>query len=144
VTKPFRILIVEDHSPDVFLVQKALRENHVTFELTRFEDGEQAMLAIQKRGPVTLGMPDLIILDLNLPKIDGMEILREIRKDPSMAKVPIAILTSSGALQDKVEAIASGANRFITKPVDLRSFVGTVGGSIRELLDQSRSLSPAV
>jgi two-component system, chemotaxis family, response regulator Rcp1 len=144
VTRPVQILIVEDHAPDVFLVQKALRENQVTFELTRFEDGEQAMLAIQKRGPVTLGTPDLIILDLNLPKVDGMEILRAIRKDPTMNKVPIAILTSSGTLQDKVEAIASGADRFITKPVDLRSFVGTVGRSIKELIDQGPSMSPAV
>jgi chemotaxis family two-component system response regulator Rcp1 len=142
VTRPVQILIVEDHAPDVFLLQKALRENQVVFELTRFEDGEQAMLAIQKRGPVTLGTPDLIILDLNLPKVDGMEILREIRKDPSMAKIPIAILTSSGALQDKVDAIASGADRFITKPVDLRAFVGTVGRSIRELIDHSQSVSP--
>ena len=141
--KLFQILIVEDHAPDVFLVQKALRENQVAFELTRFEDGEQAMLAIQKRGPVALGTPDLIILDLNLPKVDGMEILREIRKDPSMAKVPIAVLTSSGALQDKVDAIASGADRFITKPVDLRSFVGTVGRSIKELIDPGPSVGPA-
>jgi DNA-binding response OmpR family regulator len=144
VTKPIKILIVEDHAPDVFLVQKALRENQVTFELTRFEDGEQAMLAIQKRGPVTLGTPDLIILDLNLPKVDGMEILRALRNDPDMAKVPIAILTSSGTLQDKVDAIASGADRFITKPVDLRSFVGTVGRSIRELIEQGQSMSPVV
>jgi len=141
--KLFQILIVEDHAPDVFLVQKALRENQVAFELTRFEDGEQAMLAIQKRGPAALGTPDLIILDLNLPKVDGMEILREIRKDPSMAKVPIAVLTSSGALQDKVDAIASGADRFITKPVDLRSFVGTVGRSIKELIDPGPSVGPA-
>jgi DNA-binding response OmpR family regulator len=72
-----------------------------------------------------------------------MEILREIRKDPSMAKVPIAVLTSSGALQDKVDAIASGADRFITKPVDLRSFVGTVGRSIKELIDYGQSMSRA-
>jgi chemotaxis family two-component system response regulator Rcp1 len=143
VTKTIQILIVEDHAPDVYLVQKALRENQVAFELTRFEDGEQAMQAIRKRGPVTLGTPDLIILDLNLPKIDGMEILREIRKDPRMAKVPIAVLTSSGALQDKVDAIASGADRFITKPVDLRAFVGTVGRSIKELIEYGQSMTRA-
>jgi DNA-binding response OmpR family regulator len=64
--------------------------------------------------------------------------LRAIRKEPGMAKVPIAVLTSSGALQDKVDAIASGADRFITKPVSLQSFVRTVGGSIKELIDQSQ------
>jgi DNA-binding response OmpR family regulator len=137
MTKPVRILIVEDHAPDVFLVQRALRENQVEFELTRFEDGEQALLAIQNRGSAPLEIPDLVILDLNVPKIDGMEILRAIRQDPAMAKVPIAVLTSSGALQDKVDAITSGADRFITKPVDLRSFVGTVGRSIKELIDKT-------
>lgn len=144
MTKPVRILIVEDYAPDVFLFQKALQENHVEFELTRFEDGERAMQALQKRGPDALEIPDLIILDLNVPKIDGMDILRAIRKDPTMVKVPIAILTSSGALQDKVEAIASGADRFITKPVELRSFVVTVGRSVKELLDKGRSMSHAV
>jgi DNA-binding response OmpR family regulator len=135
---------VEDNAPDVFLFQKALHENQVEFELTRFEDGEQAMQALQRRGPDALEIPDLIILDLNVPKIDGMDVLRAIRKDPTMAKVPIAILTSSGALQDKVEAIASGADRFITKPVDLRSFVVTVGRSVKELIDKGRSMSHAV
>ena len=144
MTRPVRILIVEDYAPDVFLFQKALHENHVEFELTRFEDGEQAMQALQKRAPDALEIPDLIVLDLNVPKIDGMDVLRAIRKDPTMAKVPIAILTSSGALQDKVEAIASGADRFITKPVDLRSFVVTVGRSVKELIDKGRSMSHAV
>ena len=133
MTMPVRILVVEDSAPDVFLLQKALRENQVEFELTRFEDGEQALRALQ-----TLEMPELIILDLNVPKINGMDLLRAIRKEPGMAKVPIAVLTSSGALQDKVDAIASGADRFITKPVSLQSFVRTVGGSIKELIDQSQ------
>lgn len=139
MTKPVRILIVEDHAPDVYLVQRALRANQVEFEMTRFEDGQQALEAIWKQEPPPFEIPDLVILDLNVPKIDGMEILRAIRKDPAMAKVPIAILTSSGALQDKVDAMASGADRFITKPVDLKSFVGTVGGSIKELIDKGRS-----
>ena len=144
MTEPVRILIVEDHTPDVFLIQRALRQSQVEFELIRFEDGEQAMQAIRKPGLALLRIPDLVILDLNLPKVDGLEILRAIRKEPSLARVPVAVLTSSGALQDKVAAIASGANRFITKPVDLQSFVGTVGRSIKELLDDRLSMSPAV
>ena len=144
MTRPVRILIVEDYAPDVFLFQKALQENHVEFELTRFEDGEQAMQALQKRGPDALEIPDLIVLDLNVPKIDGMDVLRAIRKDPTLAKVPIAVLTSSGSLQDKVDAISSGADRFITKPVELRSFVATVGRSVKELIDKGRSMSQAV
>jgi DNA-binding response OmpR family regulator len=143
LTRPVRIFMLEDHTPDVFLVQKALRENQVRFQLNRFEDGERAMQALQSRGAGALETPDLFILDLNVPKVDGMDVLRAIRKDPAMAEVPIAVLTSSRALQDKVEAMALGANRFITKPADLQSFVRIVGGSIRELLDRPGSRSNA-
>src|ERR1022692_3976934 len=129
--KPVRIFIVEDHTPDVYLVEKALRENMVTFELTRFEDGEQALEDFRQWNHDTA--PDLIILDLNVPKIDGMDILRAIRNDPSGIRVPIAILTSSRAQQDKIDAMALGADRFITKPLNLRSFVGIVGSSLKEL-----------
>jgi DNA-binding NarL/FixJ family response regulator len=68
---PVRIFIVEDHAPDVYLVQKALRENQVEFQLTRFDDGEQVLRALQKPESGALEVPDLIILDLNVPKIDG-------------------------------------------------------------------------
>lgn len=131
MTGPVRIFMVEDHGPDVFLVRKALRDNQVEFHLTRFEDGEQAVNALLK----LVELPDLFILDLNVPKIDGLELLRRIRNDPAMAAVPIAVLTSSRTAQDKLEALALGANRFITKPTDLPSFVRIVGGSIKELLN---------
>lgn len=126
----------------MFLVQKALRDNQVEFQLTRFDDGEQVLRALQKQEPGA-EPPDLIILDLNVPKIDGMDILRTIRKDPALADVPIAILTSSRSAQDRVDAMALGADRFITKPADLRSFVGIVGGSIKELLNQPGPRSSA-
>jgi DNA-binding response OmpR family regulator len=136
-TKPVRIFIVEDHTPDVYLVERALRENDVAFELIRFEDGEQALEDFRLWGPDTA--PDLIILDLNVPKIDGMDILRAIRKDPSRTRIPIAVLTSSRAPQDKIDSMALGADRFITKPLDLHTFVGIVGTSIKELIDQRKS-----
>jgi len=136
-TRPVRITLVEDHAPDVFLVQKALRDNQVDFQLTRFEDGEQALRELRRRDPGAPEIPDVLILDLNVPKIDGIGMLRAIRKDPALAKIPIAILTSSRAPQDKVDAISSGADRFITKPVDLQSFVRIVGGNIRALIEES-------
>jgi DNA-binding response OmpR family regulator len=80
-----------------------------------------------------------VILDLNVPKIDGMEVLRAIRSDPSGTKIPIAILTSSRSLRDKVDAMALGADRFITKPFDLHSFVGIVGASIKELIAEKKA-----
>ncbi len=132
-----KIFIVEDHTPDVFLVEKALREHNVAFELTRFEDGEQALEDFRQWKPDTA--PDLVILDLNVPKIDGMDILRAIRSNPSGTGIPIAILTSSRAARDKVDALALGADRFITKPFDLRSFVGIVGASIKELIAEKKA-----
>jgi len=141
-TRHVRIVLVEDHAPDVFLVQKALRDNKVDFQLTRFEDGEQALRELGKRGPGAPELPDVVILDLNVPKIDGMGMLRAIRKDPVLTGVPIAILTSSRAPQDKIDAISSGADRFITKPVDLQSFVRIVGGSIRELIEEREEARP--
>src|SRR2546423_11239232 len=110
MTGPAKIFMVEDHAPDVFLFRKALRDNQVEFHLTRFENGEQAVQALLRLDE----LPDLFILDLNVPKIDGLDLLRLIRKDPSMASVPIAILTSSRADQDKQDAMALGANCFIT------------------------------
>ena len=135
--RPIRIVLVEDHAPDVFLVQKALRDNHLDFQLTRFEDGEQALLQLGKAGPDDL--PDIIVLDLNVPKIDGLAMLRAIRTDPALAKVPIAILTSSLSAQDGKEALSSGADRFITKPVELQSFVRIVGGSLKGLIEERQA-----
>jgi two-component system, chemotaxis family, response regulator Rcp1 len=131
-----RIVLVEDHAPDVFLVQKALRDNNLDFQLTRYEDGEEALRELSKRGPDALEIPDVVILDLNVPKIDGMGILRAIRTNPVLGRVPIAVLTSSRAANDRLDAIASGADLFITKPIDLQSFVRIVGGNIKELIEE--------
>ena len=134
--KRVRIILIEDHAPDVYLLQAALRKSQVEFDLIRFEDGELALLALRKQGPDALELPDLVILDLNVPRIDGMDVLRAIRKDPAMAKVPVAILTSSPAPKDKMDAMEAGADRFITKPGDLKSFVAIVGGSIKGLIEE--------
>jgi len=136
VARKVRIFLIEDHEPDVFLLQKALRDSQVEFELVRFEDGEQALCELQKLGTQAIEPPDLVILDLNVPRIDGMDVLRTIRKDPAMAQLPVAILTSSLVPKDRMDAMASGADRFITKPVDLKSFVAIVGGSIKGLIEE--------
>ena len=136
MTKRVRIFLVEDHAPDVYLLQKALRDSQVEFDLIRFEDGEQALYELRNQGPDAIEPPDLVILDLNVPRIDGMDVLRTIRKDPALAKLPVAILTSSLVPKDRMDAMASGADRFITKPVDLTSFVAIVGGSIKGLIEE--------
>jgi DNA-binding response OmpR family regulator len=137
LTKRVRIFLVEDHAPDVFLLKKALRDSQVDCDLIHFEDGEQALCELSKLGSNAIEPPDLVILDLNVPRIDGMGVLRAIRNDPAMAKLPVAILTSSLVPKDRMDAMASGADRFITKPVNLRSFVSIVGETIKGLIEET-------
>ena len=126
-----RVLVVDDEPAVRRALERALHLEHHDVSLA--EDGEQALRELGK-----VEMPDVVILDLNVPKIDGLGMLRAIRKDPTLAGVPIAILTSSRAPQDRMDAISSGADRFITKPVDLQSFVRIVGGGIRELIEEKK------
>jgi len=126
-----RVLIVEDHAPDVYLVKEALRASGVPFELTQIDDGNAARLYLID---ATAGVPDLIFLDINLPKADGLEILRMIRTWPHLAQVPVAILTSSSSPEDKAKAYRLGANLYITKPVGLSEFLATIGGAAKQLL----------
>lgn len=127
-----RVLIVEDHAPDVYLVKEALRASGVPFELTQINDGNAARVyLVDATGG---GIPDLIFLDINLPKADGLEILRMIRSWPHLAHVPVAILTSSSSPEDKEKAYRFGANLYITKPVGLSEFLSAVGGAAKQLL----------
>jgi chemotaxis family two-component system response regulator Rcp1 len=127
-----RVLIVEDHAPDVYLVKEALRASGVRFELTQINDGNAARLYLIDA--TAGGVPDLIFLDINLPKADGLEILRMIRTWPHLAHVPVAILTSSNSPEDLEKAYRFGANLYITKPVGLSEFLSTVGGAAKQLL----------
>jgi len=128
------ILLVEDHSPDVFLIQRAIRESGVDCDVTRCADGEQALAAIEnmKLEPDTL--PGLVLLDLNLPKVGGMEILRAIQQDPSLARMRVAVLTSSQDPRDKEQAMMLGAARFVTKPSELRVYMQVIGQLVQDVL----------
>ena len=128
-----RILIIEDHAPDVYLVKEALRASGVPFELTQLNDGNAARVYLIEA--TSGGIPDLIFLDLNLPKANGLELLRMIRSWPHLAHVPVALLTSSSAPQDKENAYRLGANLFITKPSGLSEFLNEVGGAAKQLLE---------
>lgn len=127
-----RVLIVEDHAPDVYLVKEALRKSGVAFELTHVNDGNAARIYLID--VTSGGVPDLIFLDLNLPKADGLELLRMIRTWPHLAKVPVAVLTSSSSPEDQERAYQLGANLFITKPAGLSEFLATIGGAATQLL----------
>ncbi len=121
------ILLVEDNEGDVRLTREALREGHLSNRLHVAEDGERALDFLYRRGDFTNApRPDLILLDLNLPRLDGREVLAEIKADPSLKRIPVVVLTTSRAEEDLVRMYDLHANCFITKPVDFDQFIQVV------------------
>jgi len=126
------ILLVEDNPGDVYLIGEALRRQGLDFELLVAEDGARALRELEKVRQGQAKAPDLILLDLNVPKKNGLEVLRHIRADPACARTPVAILTSSDYPREKVEALDLGASCFIRKPTDLDDYM-KVGATLKEL-----------
>lgn len=125
--RPIEMLLVEDNEADIRLTQIALKQAKLDNRLHVVRDGEQALDFLNKRGAyVDAVSPDLVLLDLNLPKVNGAEVLKEIRADKSLKALPVVILTTSDADQDIYESYELHANCYITKPVDLRKFMGVV------------------
>lgn len=125
--RPIEILLVEDNPGDVRLTIEALREGKVLNRLTVARDGEEAMVALRRQGQfANARRPDIILLDLNLPKKDGREVLEEIKKDPNLMVIPVVILTTSQDEQDVLKSYKLHANCYITKPVDLPQFLAVV------------------
>jgi CheY-like chemotaxis protein len=120
----FEILLVEDNPGDVLLTQEAFREGRLAHRLSIVEDGEEAIQFLRNQGRYSDALkPDLILLDLNLPKKDGRELLAEIKEDPNLRYIPIIVLTTSGVEQDVWKAYKLHANCYLTKPVDLDDFI---------------------
>ena len=125
--KPIDILLVEDNAGDTRLAVEALKESKLRNNLHIVTDGMEAMDFIYKRGKhAQVQRPDLILLDLNLPKKDGREVLAEIKADPDLKRIPVVILTISKAEEDVLKTYNLHANCFITKPLDLDQFVTVV------------------
>ncbi|MDO9185489.1 MAG: response regulator [Bacteroidia bacterium] len=121
------ILLVEDSPGDVRLTQEVLKEGKIKNKLSVVMDGEEAIFFLKKIGKYKdVSTPDLILLDLNLPKRDGREVLAEIKNDPNFSSIPVVVLTTSDAEKDIISSYASHANAFITKPVDFDQFVTVV------------------
>lgn len=122
--RPFHILLVEDNPGDVFLTQEAFREGKLAHTLSIAEDGEEALAFLRKEGVYTNAQnPDLILLDLNLPKKDGREVLAEVKDDPKLQRIPVIVLTTSDLETDVRQAYASHANCYLTKPVQMEDFL---------------------
>jgi CheY-like chemotaxis protein len=124
-------LLVEDNAGDVYLLEKTLQSRQLSYQLTRYADGEQAIRALQRDD---CAVPDLIILDLNLPRRGGFDVLQTIRSKPCMVGTPVGILTSSDAVKDRHRIAVTGGERYIHKPPELEDFLQQVGQAIEEML----------
>ncbi len=125
--RPIEILLVEDSPSDTELTIEALKDGKVTNRLSVVEDGVQAMEFLHRQKTyATAPRPDLILLDLNLPRKDGREVLAELKSDPDLKTIPVVVLTTSSAERDVRQAYTLQANCYITKPVDFKQFLQVV------------------
>ena len=125
--RSIEILLVEDNPGDVRLTVEGLRESKVRNNLHVASDGIEAMEFLRRQGRYIGAIrPDLILLDLNLPRMDGREVLSEVKSDPKLKTIPVVVLTTSRAEQDVLRSYELQANCYITKPVDLEQFLAVV------------------
>jgi CheY-like chemotaxis protein len=125
--KPVEILLVEDNEGDVGLIEEVFEEAKIRNNLHVAEDGEEAMLYLHGEGKFSGSpRPDIILLDLNLPKKDGREVLREIKEDNTLRNIPVVILMTSNAEKDILRAYDLHANAYINKPLDFDQFIKVV------------------
>jgi chemotaxis family two-component system response regulator Rcp1 len=131
-----KILLAEDNDGDVFLVRRALEKRGLSHELVVAHNGEEALGWLHDHAGTTNGdrAPDLILLDLNLPRVDGGQLLSHIRKTDAFSRTPVIVLTSSDSPKDRQMALELGANLYFRKPTDLPSFMD-LGRIIEETLD---------
>lgn len=121
------ILVCEDNLGDVYIITNALEESQIKYNLHHVVNGEAAMAYLQQEGDYqAVSRPDLVLLDLNLPKKPGFEVLEEIKSDPKLKAIPVIILTSSRAEQDILKCYQLYASCFVTKPFDFEEFAGAI------------------
>ena len=127
LNRPIEILLVEDNPGDVRLTQEALKDAKISNTVNVTRDGVDAMAFLRRQdGYADAPIPDLILLDLNLPRRSGFEVLEDLKKSPDLKRIPVVILTSSGAEQDVLSTYDLQANCYITKPVDLEQFLNVI------------------
>ncbi|MBK6683758.1 MAG: response regulator [Deltaproteobacteria bacterium] len=123
MTAPISVLLIEDNPGDAELIRDTLQSGRVLLDLTVIHDGTEALAYLLRQGPHQKArQPDLIMLDLNLPKVDGRAVLAAIKNEAHLRTIPVVVLTSSDAERDIVQSYALGANCFLSKPVELEAF----------------------
>ena len=126
-TKPVDILLVEDNPGDARLAREALVDSKIRNEINHVKDGVEAMAYLRRQPPFeAVTTPDLILLDLNLPRMDGRQVLSAIKSDPELKRIPVVILTISKDEEDILRSYNLHANCYITKPIDLTQFINVV------------------
>ncbi len=133
MTQPFegereiQVLLVEDDPGDVLMTREAFEDYKVHNQLHVVNDGEQAMAFLRQEGEYAgLPRPDLVLLDLNLPRMDGRQVLDAIKSDPELSSIPVVVLTTSEAEDDVLNSYSLHANAYVTKPVDFERFISVV------------------
>ncbi|MER6677845.1 response regulator [Streptomyces sp. NPDC000983] len=125
--QPIEVLLVEDDPGDELMTREAFEDNKIGNTLHVVRDGEEALDFLYRRGEYGQApTPDLILLDLNLPKYDGRQVLERIKSDPELAHIPVVVLTTSAAEEDILRSYKLHANAYVTKPVDLDQFIAAV------------------
>jgi chemotaxis family two-component system response regulator Rcp1 len=147
--KPIEILLVEDNRSDAILVQEALKEMQTPYRLTILEDGEQALAYLRRQDPYAdAPHPDLILLDLDLPRKSGRDTLAEIKEDPALQHIPVLILTCSHDTRDIEDSYRLHANSYIVKPPDFNRLLETIKAieqfwfSVVTLFEEDVALAP--
>ncbi|MEU9674297.1 MULTISPECIES: response regulator [Streptomyces] len=125
--QPIEVLLVEDDPGDELMTREAFEDNKIRNTLHVVRDGQEALDFLYRRGGYTEApRPDLVLLDLNLPKYDGRQVLEQIKGDPELALIPVVVLTTSSAEEDILRSYKLHANAYVTKPVDLDQFIAAV------------------
>lgn len=123
---PLTVLLIEDNPRDIRLTQRAFKQTEMTHDLRVVRDGDEALAYLHREGaygdPRSAPRPDVILLDLNLPRMGGHELLRRVKQDPRFKHVPIIVLTTSGRPDDVLQAYDAGANAYLLKPVEFTRF----------------------
>jgi len=127
--RPVQVLLVEDSPSDAAMTIEAMHEGRIVNQVHVATDGEMAMAFLRRQGPFAdAPRPDLILLDLNLPRMDGREVLREVKDDPILKTIPVIVLTTSAAEEDILKSYELHANAYVTKPVAFEAFFSAVRG----------------
>jgi CheY-like chemotaxis protein len=124
---PIEVLLVEDDPGDVLMIREAFAESATVTDLHVVSDGEEALHFLRREGPFAEATrPGLVLLDLNLPRVDGRQVLAEVKRDPDLRRIPVVVLTTSQSEEDVLRSYELHANAYITKPVDFDKFIDVV------------------